>query len=961
MSSDKECNNNNNPAFIERVDSLTKHFQLSHEDFEKISGLLSKEFDRGLRSTKDSIVKMYLTYVRSLPNKEEHGRYLALDLGGTNIRVLLLKFHGPGSDTSLVKQQQQQQQQEQSEKIEIIDSLCQPLPTELFYGTGQQLFDFIAELIVSFALRNKLAGVRIALGFTFSFPVVQHGLAEATLVTWTKSFVCSGVVGFDVVRLLKASLKRKMHHSIPYIDVVAIINDTTGTLIFGALQDKNCAIGLIVGTGSNACYVEQLHNIEKWPFNYSDPKQVVINCECGAFGDNHVIDWALTRWDRGLNYESLNLNKQIHEKLISGMYLPEILRRCLLTLIELGILFDGRPPLELFRPYSIKTKYMSQIDQDDGNNNDFLHTRKAMQNIFGTENPRFKNGFQDSDVKIIHMINQRITRRSANFVATALWTLMCRINREDISIAYDGSLICLHPHYRQWVENKLNEFIAKSGHIKRFNLIHANDGLLCHCDICEKNNNTCETDGVCAATLYKESGKIRTSYRCYDKRDLLPPENPVHCQYSKRLQRNVDIHCCVDRDFCNKNFHFNPQLFNNNDDTDSLDSVASNYFTKNLPIIISSIAILFCLIFILIVIIIYRRKTQVKTKKKHFINDVEGSVASCDPLIPGQLLKDLLDHTSSGSGLPLLVQRSIARQIQLLEIIGKGRFGEVWRGKWRGEWVAVKIFSSRDEQSWFREVEIYQTVMLRNDNILGFIAADNKDNGTWTQLWLITDYHERGSLFDFLSKNTVDIAGMLKMASSIANGLAHLHMEILGTQGKPAIAHRDLKSKNILVKMNGTCAIADLGLAVRYDSSTNSVDIPPNPRVGTKRYLAPEVLDESININHFDSFKRADIYSFGLCIWEIARRCNVGGIHDEYQLPYYDVVPFDPTIDDMKKIVCIERQRPQIPNRWQSCEALRVMSKIMKECWYHNAAARLTALRIKKTIANLEAQEDLKM
>lgn len=151
------------------------------------------------------------------------------------------------------------------------------------------------------------------------------------------------------------------------------------------------------------------------------------------------------------------------------------------------------------------------------------------------------------------------------------------------------------------------------------------------------------------------------------------------------------------------------------------------------------------------------------------------------------------------------------------------------------------------------------------------------DNGTWTQLWLVTDYHERGSLFDYLSKNTVDIGGMLKMASSIANGLAHLHMEILGTQGKPAIAHRDLKSKNILVKSNGTCAIADLGLAVRYDSLTNSVDIPPNPRVGTKRYLAPEVLDESINISHFDSFKRADIYSFGLCIWEIARRCSVGG------------------------------------------------------------------------------------
>lgn len=77
-------------------------------------------------------------------------------------------------------------------------------------------------------------------------------------------------------------------------------------------------------------------------------------------------------------------------------------------------------------------------------------------------------------------------------------------------------------------------------------------------------------------------------------------------------------------------------------------------------------------------------------------------------------------------GLPLLVQRTIARTIVLQEIVGKGRFGEVWRGKWCGEDVAVKIFSSRDERSWFREAEIYQTVMLRHENILGFIAADNK-------------------------------------------------------------------------------------------------------------------------------------------------------------------------------------------------------------------------------------------
>lgn len=116
------------------------------------------------------------------------------------------------------------------------------------------------------------------------------------------------------------------------------------------------------------------------------------------------------------------------------------------------------------------------------------------------------------------------------------------------------------------------------------------------------------------------------------------------------------------------------------------------------------------------------------------------------------------------------------------------------------------------------------------------------DNGTWTQLWLITDYHEKGSLFDYLNRSTVDTNGMIRMALSIATGLAHLHMEIVGTQGKPAIAHRDLKSKNILVKTNGTCAIGDLGLAVRHDVITDTVDIQLNNRVGTKRYMAPEVI-----------------------------------------------------------------------------------------------------------------------
>ena len=66
---------------------------------------------------------------------------------------------------------------------------------------------------------------------------------------------------------------------------------------------------------------------------------------------------------------------------------------------------------------------------------------------------------------------------------------------------------------------------------------------------------------------------------------------------------------------------------------------------------------------------------------------------------------------------------------------------------------------------------------------LGFIAADNKDASTWTQLWLITEYMENGSLFDYLSANFVDANLAIRMALSIATGITHLHMEIVGTQG----------------------------------------------------------------------------------------------------------------------------------------------------------------------------------
>lgn len=68
----------------------------------------------------------------------------------------------------------------------------------------------------------------------------------------------------------------------------------------------------------------------------------------------------------------------------------------------------------------------------------------------------------------------------------------------------------------------------------------------------------------------------------------------------------------------------------------------------------------------------------------------------------------------------------------------------------------------------------------------------------------------------------------------------------------------------------------------------------------------------------FEQFRRADIYALGLVLWEVARRTLSNGIAEEYKPPYYDVVPSDPSFEDMRKVVCVDQHRPSTPNRWSS-------------------------------------------
>ncbi|XP_053500210.1 serine/threonine-protein kinase receptor R3 isoform X2 [Ictalurus furcatus] len=402
---------------------------------------------------------------------------------------------------------------------------------------------------------------------------------------------------------------------------------------------------------------------------------------------------------------------------------------------------------------------------------------------------------------------------------------------------------------------------------------------------------------------------------------------------------NVFAECCY-TDYCNINITLPPKSEEPGDSGSVIVLVA----VPLLVLLLLSIAV--C------VFVLWLRSKRLRESDPPMLKVPSGG----DPTY-GDIFDEFCT-SGSGTGLPYLVQRTMARQISLVECVGKGRYGEVWRGTWMGESVAVKIFSSRDEQSWFRETEIYNTVQLRHENILGFIASDMTSKNSSTQLWLVTHFHELGSLYDFLQYNTLDPEACLCMCLSIASGLVHLHTEILTTQGKPAIAHRDLKSRNILVKRNGQCCIADLGLAVIHSQSNDYLDVGNNPRVGTKRYMAPEVLDESIRVDIFESYKQTDIWALGLVLWEITRRTIVNGIVEEYRLPFFDVVPSDPSFEEMKKVVCVDQYRPCLHNRLHSHPILSAIAKIMKECWFQSPSARLTALRVRKTLAKLDQDQD---
>uniref|UniRef100_H0Z0G2 Hexokinase-2 n=1 Tax=Taeniopygia guttata TaxID=59729 RepID=H0Z0G2_TAEGU len=388
------------------------------------------ELEHGLKreTQAQATVKMLPTFVRGTPDGTEKGKFLALDLGGTNFRVLLVKIKSG-----------------RRRSVQMYNKIF-AIPLEIMQGTGEELFDHIVQCLADFLEYMGIKGARLPLGFTFSFPCRQASIDKGTLVGWTKGFKATDCEGEDVVDMLREAIRRRNEFD---LDIVAVVNDTVGTMMTCGYEDPNCEIGLIAGTGTNVCYMEDMKNIEIVEGNEG---KMCINTEWGAFGDNGCIDYIRTKYDREVDEGSLNPGKQRYEKMTSGMYLGEIVRQILIDLTKQGLLFRGHISESLRKKGIFETKFLSQIERD----------RLALPQVRHVLRQLGLDSTCEDSI-IVKEVCAAVSTRAARLCGAGLAAVVEKkrenqgVERLQITVGADGTLYKLHPHFSRILQETVKE------------------------------------------------------------------------------------------------------------------------------------------------------------------------------------------------------------------------------------------------------------------------------------------------------------------------------------------------------------------------------------------------------------------------------------------------------------------------------------------------------------------------
>ena len=392
------------------------------------------------------------TWVMGFPDGYETGTFLALDMGGTNLRVceiILLEEKG---------------------EFDIIQSKYR-MPEDLKTGDSEELWEYIADCIQQFIeYHHEVEDLekldRIPLGFTFSFPATQNYIDNGILQRWTKGFDISGVEGKDVAPLFEAAIaKRKLP-----IRLSALINDTTGTLIASAYTDDTMKIGCIFGTGCNAAYMENCGSVPKIAsYNLPPDMPIAINCEYGAFDNEHVV-LPRTPYDVIIDNDSPRPGQQAFEKMIAGLYLGELFRLVLVDLHDNKSckVFHGQDISKLRKAYTLDSSFLSMIEEDPFENlsetGDLFHRELGIK----TNKP---------ELELCRRLAELIGTRAARLSACGVAAICKKKNIETCHVGADGSVFNKYPHFKARGAVALREILDwKKGEKDPVSILAAEDG-----------------------------------------------------------------------------------------------------------------------------------------------------------------------------------------------------------------------------------------------------------------------------------------------------------------------------------------------------------------------------------------------------------------------------------------------------------------------------------------------------
>ncbi|XP_013185714.1 probable serine/threonine-protein kinase DDB_G0278901 [Amyelois transitella] len=294
--------------------------------------------------------------------------------------------------------------------------------------------------------------------------------------------------------------------------------------------------------------------------------------------------------------------------------------------------------------------------------------------------------------------------------------------------------------------------------------------------------------------------------------------------------------------------------------------------------------------------------------------------------------------------------------LTLIEHIGQGKFGSVWRGSLGSTPVAVKLYSNAS--AWQREAAIYTLPMIAHENLLRYYGSDTRPTlteGGGREHLIVLELCPL-TLRARLQQRPLSWPEFATIAHGLASALAHLHA---ATPLKPCVVHRDVNSSNVVLTGRGHARLADLGLAQALHASQRPQDHTRISEAGTLRYLSPEALEGALDLSGARAALCAvDVFALGLVLWEMLWRCSGAhrGATPPYAMPYAHLgLPDSPTLHQMQSLVSRNKARPPLPRgAGPGARALRVAADTCDECWDHDAEARLTAVCVEERMAELK-------